>query len=48
MDKKSKDIFVILARLSRKKEKKLYKLYEKAKALNLVIPESSSVVRVSG
>ena len=35
MDKKLKDIFDLLAHLSRKKEKKLYKVYEKAKNMYL-------------
>ena len=48
MDNKLKDIFDLLAHLSRKKEKKLYKVYEKVKMLNLVIQESSSVGRASG
>ena len=48
MDKKLKDIFVILAHLSRKKEKKLYKVYEKAKMLNLVVQESTLVGRAAG
>ena len=34
MDKKLKDIFVILAHLSRKKERKLFKVYEKAKCIS--------------
>ena len=48
MDKKLKDIFELLAHLSRKKEKKLYKVYEKLKLLKLVIQESSSVGRALG
>ena len=47
MDKKLKDIFDFLANLSRKKEKKVYKVYEKAKLLRLVIQESSSVGRAT-
>ena len=48
MDKKLKDIFDLLAHLSRKKEKKLYKVYGKVKMLNLVIQESSSIGRALG
>ena len=45
MDKKLKDIFDLLAHLSRKKRKKLYKVYERVKILNLVIWESNKVSR---
>ena len=48
LDKKLKDILVILAHLSRKKEKKLYKVYRKAKMTKSIIQESSSVGRASG
>ena len=48
MDKKLKDIFDLLAHLSRKKEKKLYKVHKKVKMHDLVIQESSSVGRALG
>ena len=47
MDKKLKDIFVILALLRRKKEKKLSKVFSNAKLVRLVIQKSSSIGRVT-
>ena len=48
MDKKLKDIFVILALLNRKRRKKLYKVFENVKMLSSVIQKSSSIGRVTG
>ena len=48
MDKKLKDIFVILAFLNRKRREKLYKVFENVKMLSPVIQKSSSIGRVTG
>ena len=48
MDKKPKDVFVILAFLNRKRREKLYKVFQNVKMLSFVIQKSSSIGRVAG
>ena len=48
MDKKLKDIFVILAFLNRKRREKTIQSFLSVKLLSLVIQKSSSIGRVIG
>ena len=48
MDKKLKDIFVILAFLNRKRREKTIQSFLSVKLLSLVIQKSSSIGKVTG